>query len=67
MLLQRLGEVVDLLHDLGQIISQLDDGFVREVADVCKIGDRIKVKVLSVENNKVRLSRKAALKETKPD
>ncbi|MCK4283069.1 MAG: polyribonucleotide nucleotidyltransferase [Candidatus Brocadiae bacterium] len=63
------GAIVELFPGTDGLchISQLDDGFVREVADVCKIGDRIKVKVLSVENNKVRLSRKAALKETKPD
>jgi len=44
-------------------ISQLADGYVEKVTDICKVGDRMKVKVLSVEDNRVRLSRKEALKE----
>ncbi len=44
-------------------ISELDDSYVRDVRDVCDVGDSIRVKVLSISDNSVRLSRKAALKE----
>jgi len=46
-------------------ISELDDGYVQNVRDVCNVGDTIPVKVLSVDDRSVRLSRKAALKERK--
>lgn len=43
-------------------ISELDDGFVKSVGDVCKVGDRIQVKVIAVdEQNRVKLSRRAVL------
>jgi len=43
-------------------ISELADGFVKSVTDVCKIGDRLKVKVIAVdEQNRVKLSRRAVL------
>ncbi len=44
-------------------ISQLAEGYVDKVTDVCKVGDTLKVKVISVEDNRVRLSHKAVLKE----
>jgi len=45
-------------------ISELADFRVRAVEDICKVGDSMWVKCLSVdENGKVRLSRKAALQE----
>ncbi|MCE9544319.1 MAG: polyribonucleotide nucleotidyltransferase, partial [Planctomycetia bacterium] len=45
-------------------ISELSDGYVGSVADVCKVGDVLDVKVLSIdEQDRVKLSRKAALKE----
>ena len=44
-------------------ISELADSYVENVRDVCDVGDTIPVKVLSVRDNSVRLSRKAALKE----
>jgi polyribonucleotide nucleotidyltransferase len=67
------GEVTEL-KDFGAIVqlfpgadglchvSQLSDEYVKNVSDVCKVGDTMKVKVLSVENGRVRLSRKDALK-----
>lgn len=63
---KEFGAIVELFPGADGLchISQLDEGYVRDVSDVCKIGDRITVKVLSVEDNKVRLSRKAALKES---
>ncbi|MCL4109638.1 UNVERIFIED_CONTAM: hypothetical protein GTU68_061895 [Idotea baltica] len=45
-------------------ISELSDGFVKSVADICKIGDVMEVKVIAVDDqNRVKLSRKAVLAE----
>jgi polyribonucleotide nucleotidyltransferase len=45
-------------------ISELDEGFVKSVADVCAIGDEVHVKVIAIdEQDRVKLSRKAALRE----
>jgi polyribonucleotide nucleotidyltransferase len=45
-------------------ISELSDGYVRNVTDVCQIGDIIKVKVIAVdEQGRVKLSRKQAMRE----
>ncbi len=49
-------------------ISELSDGFVKNVTDVCKIGDTFEVKVIAVDDqNRVKLSRKAVLAATKKD
>jgi polyribonucleotide nucleotidyltransferase len=46
-------------------ISELAEGYVKNVGDVVKIGDVIKVKVINVDDNgRIKLSRKALLKET---
>ncbi|MEW6412846.1 MAG: polyribonucleotide nucleotidyltransferase [Candidatus Zixiibacteriota bacterium] len=43
-------------------ISELDVGRVNRVEDVCKVGDRMQVKVIDIDGDgKVRLSRKALL------
>ncbi|MEX0887726.1 MAG: polyribonucleotide nucleotidyltransferase [Phycisphaeraceae bacterium] len=43
-------------------ISELADGYVEKVADVVKVGDTVRVKVLLVdEQGRVKLSRRAAL------
>jgi len=47
-----------LLH-----ISEIAENRVREVRDELKEGDQILVKVLALEGNKIKLSRKAVLKE----
>lgn len=45
-------------------ISELSDGFVKNVNDVCSIGDVLEVKVIAVDDqNRVKLSRKAVLAE----
>jgi polyribonucleotide nucleotidyltransferase len=45
-------------------ISELSDGYVRNVEDICKIGDVIPVKLLAIdEQGRFKLSRKAALAE----
>ena len=47
-----------LLH-----ISEIAENRVKEVRDELKEGDQILVKVIGLENNKIKLSRKAILKE----
>jgi polyribonucleotide nucleotidyltransferase len=45
-------------------ISELSDGYVKNVQDVCKVGDAIDVKLISIdEQGRFKLSRKAALIE----
>jgi polyribonucleotide nucleotidyltransferase len=45
-------------------ISELSDGYVKSVSDVCKEGDKMQVKVIAVDDqNRVKLSRKAVLAE----
>ena len=45
-------------------ISELADGYVKNVTDVVKVGDEIKVKVINVDDQgRIKLSRKAILRE----
>jgi polyribonucleotide nucleotidyltransferase len=45
-------------------ISELADGYVNNVADVCKVGDEMQVKVIAIDDqDRVKLSRKAVLRE----
>ncbi len=45
-------------------ISELADEYVSSVADVCRVGDSMSVKVIAVdEQDRVKLSRKAAMRE----
>jgi polyribonucleotide nucleotidyltransferase len=47
-------------------ISELSDEYVNSVADVCKVGDELQVKVIAVdEQDRVKLSRKQAMREQK--
>jgi polyribonucleotide nucleotidyltransferase len=46
-----------LLH-----ISQIDNKRVEKVSDYFKVGDKVKVKLLKIENGKFSLSRKELLK-----
>ena len=49
-------------------ISELSDGFVKNVDDVCKVGDFIDVKLILIDDQgRLKLSRKAALAEMNPD
>ncbi len=49
-------------------ISELDDGYVQKVSDVCKIGDEVQVKVILIDDTgRIKLSRKAALREAEKD
>src|SRR5712692_10552722 len=49
-----------LLH-----ISEISEHRIRDVRDELKLGDQVLVKVLSIEGNKVRLSRKALIREAR--
>ena len=45
-------------------ISELDNGYVEKVENVVKVGDKIKVKVINVDDSgRIKLSRKALLKD----
>src|SRR5262249_55412232 len=45
-------------------ISELSDGYVSSVADVCRVGDPMLVKAIAIDDqDRVKLSRKAALAE----
>ncbi len=47
-------------------ISELSDEYVSSVADVCKVGDVLQVKVIAIDDqDRVKLSRKALLREQK--
>jgi polyribonucleotide nucleotidyltransferase len=49
-------------------ISELSDGFVKNVTEICKVGDELEVKVIAVDDqNRVKLSRKAVLAEQASD
>ncbi|MBI2826117.1 MAG: polyribonucleotide nucleotidyltransferase [Planctomycetia bacterium] len=45
-------------------ISELSDEYVTSVADVCKVGDQMTVKVIAIDDqDRVKLSRKVAMRE----
>ena len=45
-------------------ISELADGYVSSVGDVCRVGDVLQVKVIAIDDqDRVKLSRKAAMRE----
>lgn len=45
-------------------ISELSEGYVSNVADICKVGDSLKVKVIAVDDHdRVKLSHRAAVEE----
>jgi polyribonucleotide nucleotidyltransferase len=47
-------------------VSELSDSYVKNVEDVCKMGDLITVKLILIDDQgRLKLSRKAALKEAK--
>ncbi|NUP88688.1 MAG: polyribonucleotide nucleotidyltransferase [Candidatus Sumerlaeia bacterium] len=62
------GAIVEILPGKDGMchISELDERRVREVEDICREGDMIAVQVIGVEDNgRVKLSRKAALRQLK--
>ncbi|MCL2348968.1 MAG: S1 RNA-binding domain-containing protein, partial [Planctomycetaceae bacterium] len=47
-------------------ISEIAEDYVDSMSGICKVGDRMLVKVVSIDDqNRIKLSRKAALKELK--
>lgn len=49
-------------------ISEVSDRFVKNIQDVCNVGDVVKVKVISIaENGKIALSIKKAMDKPAPD
>jgi polyribonucleotide nucleotidyltransferase len=45
-------------------ISELSTGYVKSVDEICKVGDKLQVKVIAIDDqNRVKLSRKAILAE----
>jgi len=49
-------------------ISELADGFVEKVESICKVGDKIKVKVINVDDTgRIKLSVKALLKDAEKE
>jgi polyribonucleotide nucleotidyltransferase len=62
------GAIVELFPGTDGLvhISQLAEGHVKEVSDVLKEGDEVLVKVIDIDpQGRIRLSRKAALREAK--
>ncbi len=58
------GAFVELLpgQDGMVHISELTDGYINSVSDVCRVGDSMLVKVIAIdEQDRVKLSRRAAL------
>jgi len=49
-------------------ISELSNGFVKNIEEVCKIGDLIPVKIISIDDQgRIKLSRKVAVAELEKD
>lgn len=54
------GALVEIVPDrIGLLhISEMDHGYIKDVTDHCQVGDRVRVKVLEVEDEKLHLTRK---------
>jgi polyribonucleotide nucleotidyltransferase len=64
--LKEYGAFVEIIpgHDGLVHISELSDGYIEKVEDVVKVGQEIMIKVIGIDDQKrVKLSRKAAIKE----
>jgi len=64
--LKEYGAFVEIIpgHDGLVHISELSDSYIEKVEDVVKVGQEIMIKVIGIDDQKrVKLSRKAALKE----
>jgi polyribonucleotide nucleotidyltransferase len=65
--IKEFGAFVEIIPGVEGLchISELSDNYVKNAEDVCKVGDLIDVKLLSIdEHGRLKLSRKAALAET---
>ncbi|MGA7498275.1 MAG: polyribonucleotide nucleotidyltransferase, partial [Isosphaeraceae bacterium] len=64
--IKEFGAFVEILPGKDGLvhISELTDGYVSSVADICRVGDPMLVKAIAVDDqDRVKLSRKAALAE----
>jgi polyribonucleotide nucleotidyltransferase len=64
------GAFVEILPGVEGLchISELADGYVKNVENVCKVGDEIPVKLLAIDDQgRFKLSRKAALAQMKTE
>jgi polyribonucleotide nucleotidyltransferase len=64
------GAFVEILPGIEGLchISELGDGYVKNVENICKVGDEIPVKLLMIdEQGRFKLSRKAALAQLKAE
>jgi polyribonucleotide nucleotidyltransferase len=64
------GAFVEILPGIEGLchISELSDGYVKNVDSVCKVGDEIPVKLLAIDDQgRFKLSRKAALAQLKAE
>jgi polyribonucleotide nucleotidyltransferase len=65
---EEYGAFVEIMPNLVGLmhVSEIASYRVRSVSDVLKVGDEVKVKVLTVEDNRIRLSRKALETDENP-
>jgi polyribonucleotide nucleotidyltransferase len=64
------GAFVEILPGIEGLchISELNDGFVKNVDSICRVGDEIPVKLLAIDDQgRFKLSRKAALAQLKTE
>jgi len=64
--LKDFGAFVEIIPGVEGLchISELSDSYVKNIDDVCKVGDLVPVKLLSIDDQgRLKLSRKAALAE----
>ena len=64
--IKEFGAFVEILPGKDGLvhISELSDGYVSSVSEVCRVGDTMLVKAIAVDDqDRVKLSRKAALAE----
>lgn len=63
--IMEIGAIVEILPNLEALvhISQLDTGRVEKTEDVAHLGEEMKVKVIEINGDRIRASRKAVLLE----
>ncbi len=65
-LVKEFGAFIEILPGRDGLchISELDDKYVEKVENVCKVGDKLTVKVIAIDDqDRVKLSRKAILRD----
>jgi len=67
--IKEFGAFVEILPGRDGLchISELDEKYVDRVDAICKVGDRLQVKLIAIDDqDRVKLSRKALLRDQKP-